>query len=62
MRILPVLSRARRIAVLIVLVVAADDAAVSLIAKLVRGCVIIPTLIPIFTPMAIFSYRVPTKS
>ena len=62
MRILPVLSRARRIAVLIVLVVAADDAAVFLIAKLVRWCAIIPTLIPTFTPMAIFSYRVPTKS
>jgi hypothetical protein len=61
-RILPVPTCARRMAVLICVVGAIDAAAAFLIAKPQLWCALIPILILIFTPVAIFSRRVQPKS
>jgi hypothetical protein len=61
MRILPVRFCARRMAMLLCSVAALDVAAAFLVAKPQVWCAIIPALIPIFTPAAIFSIRVPFK-
>jgi hypothetical protein len=57
MQILPVRSAAIRMAILISVVVAIDALAALLIAKPVRWCATIPGLIPLLTPLAIFSFR-----
>jgi hypothetical protein len=57
MRILSTCSCAQRMAILLCLVAAIDVAAVFLTAKPQLWCAIIPVLIPIFTPAAIFSRR-----
>jgi len=57
MQILPVRSAAIRIAILICVVAAIDIAAACLIAEPARWCAVIPGLIPLFTPAAIFSFR-----
>jgi hypothetical protein len=61
-RILPVPICARRMAILICVVAAIDAAAALFIAKPQLWCAIIPILIPIFTPVAIFSRDVQPKS
>jgi hypothetical protein len=61
MQILPVRSCALRMAILLCLVVALDVAAVFLTAKPQLWCAVIPALIPIFTPAAIFSRSVQSK-
>jgi hypothetical protein len=48
-------------AILICVVGAIDVAAVFLTAKPQLWCAIIPILIPIFTPAAIFTRRAPSK-
>ena len=62
MHVLPVRSCAIRMAVLLCGVAALDVAAASLIAKPQLWCAIIPALIPLFTPAAIFSFRPPSKN
>jgi hypothetical protein len=62
MHVLPVRSCALRMAVLLCIVVALDVAAASLIAKPQLWCAVIPALIPIFTPAAIFSFRAHQKT
>ena len=62
MRILPVPVCARRMAILICVVAAIDAAAAFFIAKPLLWCALIPILIPIFTPVAIFSRSVQPKS
>jgi hypothetical protein len=62
MRILPVRRCALRMAILLCSVVAIDGAAALLTAKPQFWCAIIPALIPILTPAAIFSYRVESKN
>ena len=57
MQILPVGSAAIRMAILICVVVAIDGIAALLIAKPAHWCAVVPGLIPILTPAAIFSYR-----
>jgi len=59
---LPLPVSLRRMAVLICLVGAIDVAAAFLTAKPQLWCALIPALIPIFTPAAIFSRRVQSKS
>jgi hypothetical protein len=49
-------------AILLCSVVAIDGAAALLTAKPQFWCAIIPALIPILTPAAIFSYRVESKN
>jgi hypothetical protein len=49
-------------AILICVVGAIDAVAALLIAKPQLWCALIPILIPIFTPLAIFSRRVQPKS
>jgi hypothetical protein len=49
-------------AVLLCVVVAIDAAAALFIAKPQVWCLLIPTLIPIFTPAGILSRSVPPKS
>lgn len=44
-------------AILLCVVVLIDGAAALLIAKPARWCAVIPGLIPLFTPLAIFSFR-----
>jgi hypothetical protein len=58
MRILPLSICARRMAILLCLVSAIDVAAVFLTARPHLWCALIPALIPILTPVAIFSRRV----
>jgi hypothetical protein len=62
MRVLPVPVCALRMAILLCLVAAIDVAAVFLTAKPRIWCAVIPALIPIFTPAAIFSLRDGSKS
>ncbi len=62
MQILPLRKCARRMAILICLVVAIDVAAVFLTAMPRLWCGLIPGLIPILTPAVIFSYRAQPKS
>jgi hypothetical protein len=57
MQVLPFRSAAIRMAILIFTVVAIDIAAALLIAKPARWCAAIPGLIPLLTPLAIFSLR-----
>ena len=59
MQVLPLRSCAIRMAILICLVGAIDAAAAFLIAKPLLWCAIIPAIIPILTPAAIFSWRSP---
>jgi hypothetical protein len=59
---LPFPTSLRRMALLICLVGAIDVAAAFLIAKPQLWCALIPVLIPLFTPAAIFSYRLPSKT
>jgi hypothetical protein len=61
-RVLPVPVCARRMAILICVVGALDVAAALLTAKPQLWCAVIPVLIPIFTPAAIFERRVQTKT
>ena len=49
-------------AILITVVGAIDAAAAFLIAKPQIWCAIIPSLIPLLTPLVIFSRNVPSKS
>jgi len=58
----PVPSIARRMAIILCVVAAIDALAAFLIAKPQVWCAIIPTLIPIFTPFAIYSFRAQAKS
>jgi hypothetical protein len=62
MQTLPFPTSARRMAFLICLVVAIDAAAAFLIAKPQVWCALIPLLIPLFSPVAIFSLRAQSKS
>lgn len=62
MQMLPMPTCVRRMAILIFLVVAIDAAAAYFIAKPALWCALIPVLIPLFTPFAIFSRRVQPKS
>lgn len=62
MQALPLPTRLRRMAILICLVAAIDVATAFVIAKPRLWCVLIPVLIPIFTPVAIFSLRTQSKS
>ena len=55
MRILPWPTSARRMAILICVVGAIDAAAAYFIAKPLLWCATIPGLIPLLTPVAIFS-------
>ena len=55
-------SCALRMAILICLVAAIDVAASLLIAKPQLWCALIPILIPIFTPVAIFTRRIEPKN
>jgi hypothetical protein len=61
MRILPLPACARRMAILLCVVGALDVAAAFLTARPQLWCALIPILIPIFTPAAIFTRRVPSK-
>jgi hypothetical protein len=61
MRILPLRSAALRMAILLCFVCALDIAAVFLTAKPRLWCALIPALLPILTPAAIFSRRVQSK-
>ena len=61
MEILPFRSCAIRMAILILVVAALDVAAALLIAKPVLWCARIPVLIPLLTPIAIFTRRVPSR-
>jgi hypothetical protein len=54
-------TAAIRMAILLLAVCAIDIAAALLIAKPRVWCAVIPALIPIFTPAAIFSFRKPSK-
>jgi hypothetical protein len=54
----PVPSCAKRMAILLCVVAAIDAAAAWLIPKPQVWCAIIPVLIPIFTPVAIYRRRV----
>lgn len=58
---LPLATGARRMAILIVLVGIIDVAAAFLTSRPQLWCALIPVLIPIFTPAAIFSHRVQSK-
>jgi len=62
MQIRPLRSAALRMGVLLCFVVAADVAAVFLTAKPQLWCALIPILIPVLTPVAIFSRRVQSKA
>ena len=62
MQTLPLPVSLRRMAILICLVGAIDVAAVFLTARPQLWCALIPALIPIFTPAAIFSRRAQSKS
>jgi len=62
MRVLPVRTCAVRMAILLCSVMAIDGAAALLTAKPQFWCAIIPALIPVLTPAAIFSYRVESES
>jgi hypothetical protein len=62
MQIRPIPSCARRMAILLCVVVTIDALAALLIAKPQVWCAIIPALIPIFTPVAIYTRRVQPKS
>jgi hypothetical protein len=62
MQVLPVRACALRMAILLFSVAAIDVAVASLTAKPLPWCGIIPALIPLFTPAAIFTRRVqPTR-
>jgi len=61
-QILPLAVCARRMAVLLCVVAAIDLAALFLTAKPQLWCAVIPAIIPIFTPVMIFSYREEPKS
>jgi hypothetical protein len=61
MQILPLRSAALRMAILLFVVCALDVAAVFLTARPQVWCAVIPALIPILTPAAIFSLRVQSK-
>jgi len=61
MRILSTRSCAQRMAILLILVCAIDVVAAFLSAKPQLWCAIIPVLIPIFTPAAIFSRRAQSR-
>jgi len=61
MQILPLRSCAIRMAILILLVAAIDVAAVALSARPLFWATIIPGLIPVFTPAAIFTLRAQSK-
>jgi hypothetical protein len=61
MEILPLLSCAKRMAILIVLVAAVDVSAVFLAAKPLLWCARMPALIPLFTPAVIFKRRAQPK-
>lgn len=63
MHVLPIRTVARRMAFLICLVGALDVAAAFFIAKPLVWCAVIPALIPLFTPAAIFTFatrRIPS--
>jgi hypothetical protein len=62
MHVLPVRTCAVRMAILLCAVVAVDIAASFLTAKPQLSCAVIPALIPILTPAAILSNRVPSKN
>lgn len=63
MRVLPPRLCAQRMAILLCVVVALDVVAVFFTARPRLWCAIIPALIPLFTPAAIFSFRrVPSKN
>jgi hypothetical protein len=59
---LPLPTCVRRMAILICLVGAIDVAAAYLIPKPLLWCAVIPVLIPLFTPLAIFSHGFQSKS
>jgi hypothetical protein len=61
MRILPLRTAALRMGILLCFVCALDVAAVFLTAKPQLWCALIPALIPILTPAAIFSPRSRSK-
>ena len=62
MQVLPVRSCAIRMAILLFAVAALDVAAALLIARPLLWCARIPALIPLLTPLAIFSKRVQSKN
>jgi len=62
MRVNSVPTCAKRMAILITVVAAIDAAAAFLIAKPQIWCAIIPSLIPLLTPLVIFSRNVPSRS
>jgi hypothetical protein len=62
MQALPLPTGLRRMAILISLVGGIDVAAAFLTAKPQLWCALIPVLIPIFTPVAIFSLRAQSNS
>jgi hypothetical protein len=62
MQVLPFPTAAKRMAMLLCFVVALDAAAALVFARPVLWCAIIPGLLPILTPIVIFSRRVPTAS
>jgi hypothetical protein len=62
MRILPFPVAARRMAILLFVVVALDAAAALFIAKPLLWCAIIPALIPVLTPAVIFTRGAISKS
>jgi hypothetical protein len=61
-QVLPLPAGLRRMAILLCLVGAIDVAAAFVTAKPQLWCALIPALIPIFTPAAIFSFRAQSKS
>jgi hypothetical protein len=62
MHVLPVRSCAIRMAILLFAVAALDAAAALLVAKPQLWCARIPALIPLLTPLTIFSNRVESKN
>ncbi len=62
MQVLPFRTCALRMAVLLCVVGAIDAAAALLVAKPQLWCAIIPALLPLFTPAAIFSFAPKTKA
>jgi hypothetical protein len=62
LRTLPLPVSARRMAILLIVVVAIDAAAALLIPNPRLWCALIPALIPALTPFAIFGRRAPAKS
>jgi hypothetical protein len=62
MQIRPIPSCAKRMAILLCVVFAIDALAALLIPKPQVWCAIIPALIPVFTPVAIYKRSVQPKS